>query len=317
MADLLDSLRKNSGLLVSVESKFVTVSDDFLEVFGLDFRGLGGQKGINAPLEDVRIGPEDFAGGGFDNTGATSSPSSGVFFNDNTDGDIRARTENIFDNPLGNLLTPVGGATFQMVYLDDTEVSMIITGIRKTRRATLLTAPNLTVFNTQRAHITVVNQVAYVRDFDVQVAQGVAVADPIIDVVQDGLALDVKPTVSNDRKYVTLELRPTVADLLRPIPTFTTNLGGPVAAPVTIQIPEISMMSAQTTVKLPDGGTVLIGGLRNVRDVTRRSEIPWFGNLPILGLLFRSQGQDFERKNLIILVKAKIVDLKEQEDLFR
>ena len=143
--------------------------------------------------------------------GAALAPSSGLFFNDGSDGDFRGRTENIFTNPLGQLLTALGGGTFQVTFIDDFAFSVILRATEKSASLRELTAPSLTVYNTQRANLTVVNQISFVQDFDVEVAQTSFIADPVIGVVQDGLTLDVRPTVSNDRQYITMELRPTVA----------------------------------------------------------------------------------------------------------
>src|SRR5690606_28500738 len=138
--------------------------------------------------------------------------------------------------------------------------------------ATLLTAPRVTVHNTQRAHVSVLNEVAYIRDFDTNTATGVAVADPVVDVIRDGIVLDVRPTVSADRRYITLELRPTLATLLRPIPTFTTSLG--VGTPVAIQTPQLTLQRIRTTVTVPDGGSFVIGGLRQMTETDVTSGVP-------------------------------------------
>jgi type II secretory pathway component GspD/PulD (secretin)/tetratricopeptide (TPR) repeat protein len=317
---LLDDLRKYSGLLVTVEARFLTVEDHFLEDIGVDLRGLGNEKGTDAYLDDVTVGVEDNAGGTLDN-GAngnpTQPPSSGIFFNDNTDGDLRARTEGIFDRGLGSVLTNAGGLSLQYTLLDDAEINIVFHAVAKSKRATLLTAPKLTAFNTQRANITVVNQISYVKDYDVEVAQAAGIADPIMGVIQDGLVLDVRPTVSNDRKYITLELRPTVATLIRPMPTFSTTLGMIGSTTVTLHIPELVVQKAQATVRIPDGGTIVVGGLKQIRDVDRKSEIPWFAHIPILNFFTSRKGRAVEKQNLIIIIYAKITDLGDEEAKIR
>jgi type II secretory pathway component GspD/PulD (secretin) len=320
IAALLNDLRKYSGLLVTVEARFLTVEDDFLEDMGVDFRGLGNEVGTDAYLDDVTVGSEDFAGGAFDN-GAngnpTQPPSSGIFFNDMSDGDLRGRTEGLFDRGLGSVLKSTGGFSLQYCLLDDAEVNIIFHAVSKSRRATLLNAPKLTAFNTQRANITMVNQISYVRDYDVEVAQAAAIADPIMGVIQDGLVLDVRPTVSNDRKYITLELRPCVATLVRPLPTFRTTLGMMASSNVTLHIPELIVQKAQATVRVPDGGTILLGGLKEIIDVDEKAEVPWFANIPILSFFTSRKGRSIEKKNLLLIVQAQITDLAHEEKKIR
>lgn len=319
VARFLNDLRGFAGIVVTIETRFLEVSENFLVDVGVDFRGLGGQTpGPLVNLDDVTNGLEDAASAGRDNgggglaTGAALSPSAGAYFNDGQDGDFRTRTENIFDNPLGTILSSTGGSTFTIGYLDDLDLSVILRATEKVLSNRTLTAPIVTVYNTQRANLTVVNQLSYIQDFDVEVAQTSFIADPIVGIIQDGLTLDVRPTVSNDRRYITLELQPTVADLLEPIPTFATSLASSFA-PIIIQLPELRIQSARTTVRVPDQGTILIGGLKTINTVDRQAITPILGDLPILGFLFSRKGRSDEVSQLMILVRAQITDLSEQE----
>ncbi|MDF1701580.1 MAG: hypothetical protein P1V36_10540 [Planctomycetota bacterium] len=320
VARFLDDLRGFAGIVVTVETRFLEVSENFLRDVGVDFRGLGGQTpGTLVNLDDVTNGLEDQASSGFDNGGAglpaaaALNPSAGAYFNDGADGDFRARTENIFDNPLGSVLSSVGGSSFTLAYLDDLEMSMIVRATEKSLSARTLTAPVITVYNTQRANLTVVNQLSYIQDFDVEVAQTSFIADPIVGIIQDGLTLDVRPTVSNDRRYITLELQPTVADLLEPIPTFATSLAA-AFAPVIIQLPELRLQQARTTVRIPDQGSILIGGLKTITTVDRASETPLFAKIPLLSFLFSRKGRSDEVNHVMILVRAQITDLTMEEE---
>jgi type II secretory pathway component GspD/PulD (secretin) len=139
----------------------------------------------------------------------------------------------------------------------------------------------------------------------------VAVADPVVDVIRDGIVLDVRPTISADRRYITLELRPTLATLLRPIPTFTTSLG--VGTPVAIQTPQLTLQRIRTTITVPDGGSFVIGGLRQMTEVDVSSGVPILSDLPLIGTLFQRKGKSVIRQDIIIIVSARIIDLEEEE----
>lgn len=319
----LNDLRSFAGIVVTVQARFLEVSDNFLRDVGVDFRGLGGKTpGTLVNLDDVTNGLEDKASAARDNSqpglpaGAALNPSSGAYFNDGRDGDFRARTENIFERTLGTVLSSLGGATFTLTYLDDTQLAAVVRAVEKTQNVRTLTAPTITVYNTQRANLTVVNQLSYIQDYDVEVAQTSFIADPIVGVIQDGLTLDVRPTVSHDRKYITLELQPTVAKLKEPIPTFATTLGSSFST-VLIQLPELRLQSAKTTVRIPDKGSILIGGMKNISTMDRQSEIPFLANIPVLGALFSRKGRSDEISSLMILIRAEITDLQEQEARYR
>jgi Flp pilus assembly secretin CpaC len=324
VATLLDDLRRAQGLTVSVEARFITIRDDFLEDIGIDFRGVGGSPNIPPPgfppvpaaLDDIQFG-NDFNPAGPGGTGNDA----GFFFQDmppsgNVRVDQRIRIQNLFDQALGGRrgnvgLTGEGGMAFQLAFVDNPEINAIVRAVRKRERATLLTAPRVTVHNTQRGHVSVLNEIAYIADFEPATAAGVAVAQPQVAVIRDGIVLDVRPTISADRRYVTLELRPTLATLLRPIPTFQTSLG--VGPPVAIQTPEMTLQRVRTTVTVPDGGSFVIGGLREMVEEQMESGIPIVSDLPLIGWLFKRQGKSVVRQDILIIVTARIIDLEEEE----
>ncbi|MCB9883317.1 MAG: hypothetical protein H6834_16120 [Planctomycetes bacterium] len=315
--EFLNNLRRYTSSMVTIQSKFLTISENFLQEIGVDFRGLGGEgKGLLANLDDITNGLEDRSSQGLDNNGqglpigAGQSPSSGIFFNDNSDGDIRGRTEHIFDNALGKKLNSFGGATVQFTLVDDTQLSVLFRAVEKFADFRVANSQSLSVFNTQRAYISVINQISYIQDFDVEVAQASFISDPVVGILQEGVVLDVRPVISHDRRYITLELRPTVANLRRPIPTFSTTLAG-LTVPVVFQIPELQVSSANTTAVVPDGGSILIGGLKTIRNVERRSEVPWIARIPIIGFLGKREGISDEKENLMVVIKAFVTDVQD------
>jgi len=308
----LEDLRRFNSSLVTIESKFMTVADNFIQEIGVDFRGLASN-----PLTDITNGLEDMASAGLDNGGtgadgpnAAGAPSSGFFYDDGPDGDFRARTENMFNSTLGDAITTIGGLSFQLDFLNDLEVSMIMRAVEKTSKFELINDQVLSVHNTQRAFVTVINQKAYIQDFDVEVAQFQAVADPQVNVLHEGVVLDVRPTIHHDRKYLRLEIQPTVAKIVALEP-FSSTLGGN-TSPVEFALPELEVQSIFTTADIPDGGSVMLGGLSNIRNIERRAEVPWLAKIPLIGFFFKEEGYNDENESLMILIRARITDVREE-----
>ena len=308
---LLNDLREATGIMVAIQARFLKVEDSFLEDIGVDFKGLGAPgKGTNAFFNDFGNPTAQQAIGNEIGT----DTSLGAFYDDGGDGDVRARTENLFDTFLGDedVLTGAGGLQFQWTYLNDLQLEMVLTAVSKSERVELVTAPSVLIYNTARSNLSVMNQLAYVQDFDVEIAQAASIADPIISVVQDGVVLDVRPVVSADRRYITLELRPTVAELRRPISTFTTSLGVS-GNSVTIQLPELDISRVRTSIPMPDGSTVLLGGMKVHEEQDIRSGVPILNKIPLLSFFFERQGTFITNRKLLVLVKAKIVIPSELE----
>jgi len=318
---LLSDLRESVGIQVDVESRFIQVTDNFLEDLGVDFRGLGNDSSEGVPGRGLanrsNVGFDDFgrreninpAAPGLVGTGTEP----GIFYDDGGDGDLFGRTENLFDNSIGgqDALDNGGGLALQYAFLDDTEVEMIFRAVTKNDRSQEITAPRLLIYNNTRANMSVARQTTYIKDFEVEIAQAAAVANPVIGVVKDGVSLDVRPVVSADRKFVTMDLRPTVLDLTLPIPTFTTTLG--VGQPITMQLPQTVLKKVRTTITMPDGGTVLLGGMKISNKNRLESGIPFLSNIPLVSFLFGRRGTSVTNTNLLILIRASIIIPAEHE----
>ena len=315
--EFLQNLRTYTSSMVTIEARFITINKDFLEEIGVDWRGNGGSPDSLdlVVLDDVNSGSEDNASNALDNdgpglpSGAATNPSAGAFLDQGDKGDIRARTENIL-GAYGSRLGVAGGLTMQLAFLDDLQYNLIVRAVQKKQHAEELTGTVLTAQNTQRAYATMLNQITYVQDFDVEVALASIIADPSVGVISDGIVLDVRPTIFQDRKYIMLELRPTVATLLRPIPEFTSSLAG-LTTPVTLQLPELQVATANTNAIVPDGGAVVIGGLKQLFRIDQRSQVPFLGDIPLLSLLFKTEGTADENKDVILVIRAYITDANE------
>ncbi len=306
---LLEDLRESTGIMVDINARFLKVEDNFLEDIGVDFRGLGAPgKGTNQFFDD--FGDPTILGDLQSEIGQGADL--GAFYEEST-WDVKNRVENLYDTTLGEDggLSGSGGLSFQWAYLSDLQFQMVLRAVSKKERVELVTAPRLLVSNTGRANLRVLNQVAYVKDFDVQIAQAASIADPIVEIVQEGVVLDVRPVVSADRRFITLELRPTVATLKRPIRTVTTSLG--TQGSVTIQLPELEIQRVRTTVPMPDGGTVLLGGLKIHNEQRLESGVPILNRIPVLNFFFERKGNYISNRKLLILIKASIVIPAEHE----
>ena len=162
------------------------------------------------------------------------------------------------DQALGGRLKGTMGKSGEATVwqLDDDEVRKVLDSTQKAAQATILTAPRLTLFSGQRGHVTVSTQTAYVSSFTVIKKDGGETRyEPKIDVISSGITLDLRATMTSDRKYATLTLKPQLSRLESLIPVTY-----PDAKDLTIQVPRLSVHELQTTLTVPDRGTALIGG---------------------------------------------------------
>ncbi len=151
--------------------------------------------------------------------------------------------------------------------LDDAAVGALMRAVEKHETAGVLTAPRITVYDRQKANVSVLNQVSYVQDYDLEHhGNDVFVADPIIGIVQEGILIDFTPTCSEDGRTIRLAFEGTFSSLQRPIPEKEIEVQGGRKKPkgevptVTIQLPQVEIGRIRESVDVASGGWVLMGG---------------------------------------------------------
>jgi general secretion pathway protein D len=317
--ELLDDLRVNTKTLIHIETRFIEVEDSFLEDIGVDLRGLEGDLTGFFPLED--FGQSGAGGFGLpDNPQGIGTGNEPGFYYGGDNGDLKGRTENLFDLTLGEpgTLNSAGGLSLQALFLDDTNVNLVLRAVSKYQTSNIVNAPSLTLRSGQRGNVKGMTTRTYVRDFEPEIAQAAVIAQPELDNVKDGVLLDVRAVASADRRFITLELRPTVIDLVPDefgfdLPQQTVSLGTQNSSDVTIELPELRIQRLRTTATVPDGGTLLLGGLKRSVEQNLTSGVPFLSDIPILGALFSRKGEYTSKRKLIILLKATIVAPEEHE----
>ena len=296
----LDQLRKSTGIMVTVESRFIDLQDNFLESIGVDF-GNPFNTNLPNPINDI------------DGVGTQISP--GFEFVD-AQGvtNVRGAVFNAFSLPLGTSVAPfelseAGGFALQYNVLDTYVLEAILEATAKTQKFKRLDAPRVTAFNTQTSHSLVINQEAYIKDAEVNQTGVIPVINPVVGILNAGSILQVRPTVSYDRKYVNLEIEPTLAVQLpsrfKRLQLGLTNLD--------VEFPVLNVTQIKTTVTIPDGGTVLVGGLKRTISQESRVGPPWTGHIPGLDVLMGRKGEARLMSTLFVLINAKITVIRDEE----
>lgn len=317
--DLLANLRLNQHTMIHIETRFIEVEDSFLEDIGVDLRGLDPSLTGGSPLEDFgQSGAGGFGSGG--NPAGIGTGNDPGFFYTSDDGDLKGRIENIFDSGLGETgtLNNSGGVTFQALFIDDTNVNVLLRAVSKYQTQNLVDAPSLTLRSGQRGNVQVITTRTYVRDYEPEIAQAAVIAQPELANVKDGIVLDVRPVASADRRFVTMEIRPMLAELIpdelgRDIRQEQISLATAASDTVIVELPELEIQRLRTTATIPDGGTLMLAGLKRTADRDLETGTPFLSDIPFLNFFFERQGQYKSARKLIILIKARIIAPGERE----
>ncbi|MCG7491554.1 pilus (MSHA type) biogenesis protein MshL [Vibrio sp. Of14-4] len=169
----------------------------------------------------------------------------------------------------------------------------------------VLSSPRVTASNNQKAVIKVGNDSYFVTDFSSNTSSGTTASDTSTDIELtpffSGISLDVTPQIDNDGS-VLLHVHPAVIDVKEESKDITNGTDK-----VTLPVATSSIRESDSVIRARDGDVVIIGGLMKSNTFDQTTKVPFLGDIPGLGHLFRNTTQITEKTELVILLKPTIV----------
>jgi type II secretory pathway component GspD/PulD (secretin) len=334
VADLLDALRRLQDQEVAVELRFISVAESFYERIGVDFnvniltdhntKNFQPQltTGIFQPGQQINsFQPSRFISG--------LTPA-GTFTSD-LDIPINASSFGMAIPPFGafpNMPGANGGLDLGLAFLSDIQVFLFMEAAQGDQRTNVMQAPKLTLFNGQTASITVTDQQFFVTSVSLIQNGGQLVFVPTnTDFAVGGVTMFVQAVITADRRFVRLNVAPTIRNLVSAlVPLF------PIVIPVTqffegggglnntvlftqfVQQPVFNTITVMTTVMVPDGGTVLMGGLKRLSEGRNEFGPPVISKIPYINRLFTNVGYGRQVESLMLMVTPRIIIQEEEEE---
>ena len=220
----------------------------------------------------------------------------------------------------------------------DGQVQMIMRGLAQKKGIDLMTAPSITARSGQKATIEVIREFIYPTEYEPPElpqqnnngggifggggggAAGIATpATPTaFETKNTGVTLEIEPNIGANDFVIDLRFLPEIVEFEGFI-----NYGSPIQSPSTdifgnavnaiitenrIEMPVFSKRSVNTSLTIYDGYTVAVGGLMREDVQNVEDKVPILGDIPIIGRLFQSKGENRIKSNLIIFVTAQIID---------
>jgi general secretion pathway protein D len=180
--------------------------------------------------------------------------------------------------------------------LDGDGYRAVLEAIGTDLKSRVLSNPRIAVVNNHEARIMVGSTKPYVTTTTTTPSSGPVTVAEDVKFVDVGVKLVVTPTVHRDG-FVTMKIRPEVSSAADSIRTGQNNV-----------IPIIDTSQLETTVRVKDGVTVILGGLIKEEEVRSGSKIPILGDVPIVGGAFRSRSSGKEKTELVIFLTPRIID---------
>lgn len=267
---------------VIIEARIVIATETFAREVGAKF-GINGAVGKDGDRSSL----------GFGGSATASSGNAVTRGNDpNTRGAI-TRNLNVdlgVQNPAGALALSILNAG----YLLDVELS----AMQEEGRGEVISNPRVVTSNQREAVIRQGQEVGYVT-----VTQGAGaggnVAQQTVQFKDVLLEMKVTPTITNDgRVFLNMNVKKDeVEDFVQ------AEIGS---------VPLINKREVNTAVLIEDGQTVVIGGVYEFRDRSDVQKVPFLGDIPFLGNLFKKKGKNKEKAELLIFVTPKVLQVAQR-----
>lgn len=191
-----------------------------------------------------------------------------------------------------NVNLPVAGApALGFTILGNTiDWNVELSALQQEQRGEVISNPRIVTSNQREAVISQGQEIGYLT-----ITGGQSNSVPTVEFKDVLLELKVTPTITNDgRVFLAMDIK-------------KDEVQGEIEYEGIGSVPLISKRNVTTAVLIDDGQTVAIGGVYEFTDRASLSKVPFLGDLPILGNLFKSRGRNKEKAELLIFVTPKVM----------
>ena len=201
------------------------------------------------------------------------------------DGSSRAVTTSV-----GN----VGGPASLKAGIIDEDIAVFLRVLDEVTDITVISNPKVLTLNRQAARVLIGTRVGYLNTTTTETA-----TTQTVEFLDTGTQLHIRPFVSSDN-LIRLEVKPQVSSAS--LRESTTQTGQPVT------IPDEDTTELVTNLLVRDGQTVVLGGLFTESTSYTRRQVPFLGDIPLVGAAFKGQDDTIQRSEIIFMITPSVVD---------
>ena len=174
------------------------------------------------------------------------------------------------------------------------DVSVFLRVLDQVTDTTVLARPRVMALNRQRAQVLVGRRLPYLSSTQTETS-----TTQTVNFLDTGIRLIFRPFISSDGS-IRLELAPSVSSATLINSTAGSDSGQ--------RVPEENVSEITTNVRLQDGQTLVLGGLFTEDTTITRRQVPWLGDIPVVGAAFSGQDDTIVRREIIFLITPTIMN---------
>jgi Flp pilus assembly secretin CpaC len=192
-------------------------------------------------------------------------------------------------------ISSTGGVASGTVTYNSNDLNGIIDFLATNNQATILAEPNLVAMSGETASFLAGGEIP------ILVPQGGLTSTITVQYKQFGISLAMTPTIIGER--VNLKVAPEVSEI-----SAIGSISVPITPTATVSVPGIQTRRATTTIELGSGQSFAIAGLMHQTSQQDIVKMPWLGDIPVLGTLFKSDAYQRSETELVIIITPYFVE---------
>jgi len=218
-------------------------------------------------------------------------------------GDLTASTGTVLSNAA---TTALGGPLFAIA-LQGANFSTLLSFLETQGDVQVLSSPRISSINNQKAVLKVGTDEFFVTGISSNTTASVGATTTVPEVILQpffsGITLDVTPQIDKDDNII-LHMHPSISQVSTVNKQVT--LGG-TAGQINLPLASSNISETDSIVRTRDGRVIVIGGLMTESASSTKSKVPGLGDVKGVGAAFRQQGATKTKTELVILLKASVV----------
>ncbi len=204
-----------------------------------------------------------------------------------------------FANFTGLSIGAVKG-TFKFNGVEFLNIGALLRALQSDSGVNILSTPNILTTDNQKAEIMVGENIPFITGQSQTPSTGGGAILTSVDRRDVGISLKITPQITSDDN-VRLDVYQEISNVIQTAGLNPNQVG-----------PSISKRSATTTVVVKDHETMVIGGLIRDNVTSSETKVPFLGDIPLLGWLFKSKTTSVDKVNLLIFITPYII--KNEDD---
>lgn len=270
---------------VMIESRVVIANNDFARDLGVRF-GVSGSTGSSDGNQLLVGGGQDPGDAGIDGLGNFDAGPYGFDLETGTPFNSIIQNEAGAPNLWVNLPAqdPSGAINFLLGKVGSHLITLELSAMQREGRGEVISSPRVVTSDQHQATIKVGQEIPY--------QESAASGRTTVAFKEAVLQLDVTPHITPDDRII-MDLK-----VNKDSPDFANEVQG---------VPPVNTRSVETSVLVDNGETIVLGGVYEREQTFQREQVPWIGDLPVVGNLFKTTNRRDNNEELLIFVTPKIL----------